>query len=754
MVKQGLKYLTIASLLTVLGAVGLAGWLLGTTPGARFLLRAVSACSGLRIKAASIHGRLANTVIMDQFQAQWPQGNIQINRLQLKGNLVELWHRKAMRLEIRGQGLDWNKRPLDSVRLTLNGFPGDHRLNLEAGWPGGRAWAALAGGLLAFGWQGTLKEALVEDIQLGRWALKAPAHVHLSAGRLMVSNLAVGSERGETLSLTGSLTEKSPGAKLVFRWHDLDLARLHPWLPPQLKISGKFSGQAGGKRLSRKRLDLSAAMAVSDGLVQWQHANAGLISAAFRQAELDCLWQNDSLNGTARLELTDYGKLQGAFQLPLAARLPAVLDQEDNLRATLNGQIREQGLLSAMLPGLVRETKGQLQVTLHLSGSARQPTIRGTLQLDQAGAYLPATGIQVRDIALKASLAGDRILLDNLSLTSGDGNLSGRGSIQLDNWRPASCHATLAGERFTLVNLPELQLQAKPDLTVELKDRDVTVRGKVLIPDMMIRPLQSQPSLRSSPDLIIDDATTSRDPGDWPLALNALLDISLGDHVLVKTGNLDARLGGDIRVKIAGPAAIAAQGKVQVKQGRYSAYGVALDIVRGNVLYAGGPLDQPTLDILALRTIGSVKAGVLITGTPQQPLVKLYSEPTLPDTDILAYIVLGRPLGTDSAQSSPVLMTAASALLSKAESALLQDRLKQRLGLDTISFDSGNGDVHASVLTLGKYLSPKLYVSFAQALFTTSSEMRLRYSLTDRWQAESNIGTQSGIDLFYTIEFE
>ena len=90
---------------------------------------------------------------------------------------------------------------------------------------------------------------------------------------------------------------------------------------------------------------------------------------------------------------------------------------------------------------------------------------------------------------------------------------------------------------------------------------------------------------------------------------------------------------------------LAANGEIRVAKGKYSSYGVSLDITRGNLYFTGGPLEQPTLDILALRTSGEVKAGVKVTGTPQEPIVQLYSEPGMADTDILSYIVLGHPIG-------------------------------------------------------------------------------------------------------------
>jgi translocation and assembly module TamB len=190
-----------------------------------------------------------------------------------------------------------------------------------------------------------------------------------------------------------------------------------------------------------------------------------------------------------------------------------------------------------------------------------------------------------------------------------------------------------------------------------------------------------------------------------------------------------------------------------VAEGQYAAYGTRLDITRGNLLF-NGPLDQPTLDILALRTVGKVKAGVQVSGTPRVPVVKLTSDPAMSDSDRLAYIVLGRA-SARNAGDADLLMTASGMLLSQGESVVLRDRLKRQLGVDVLGFEPGStqDEVAGSMLTIGKYLSPSLYVSIGQSLFTNTQAFRLRYSLGQRWELESTTGEESGIDLFYKIEF-
>jgi translocation and assembly module TamB len=100
------------------------------------------------------------------------------------------------------------------------------------------------------------------------------------------------------------------------------------------------------------------------------------------------------------------------------------------------------------------------------------------------------------------------------------------------------------------------------------------------------------------------------------------------------------------------------------------------------------------------------------------------------------------------------LMVAAGGLLSQGESSVVQDEIKNRLGLSELSVESGGENFQQSMVTVGKYLNPDLYIGLGQSLFTNSQEVRMRYNLSRRWEVESKMGAQSGVDLFYKIEFE
>jgi translocation and assembly module TamB len=352
----------------------------------------------------------------------------------------------------------------------------------------------------------------------------------------------------------------------------------------------------------------------------------------------------------------------------------------------------------------------------------------------------------------------------------------GDGITLLQGWQVASYRGTLSGDRFQVIHLPEMEAAASPRLSFAGDTKKLTVRGEVGLPELLIHGQPPKASVQPSKDVILEGAPAEKKPS--PLALDVQVRVILGDRVLVKAVGLDAQLGGTMDLTATAMDTISSKGEIKVVKGRYKAYGLDLNIDRGRIFYAGGPVNEPLLDVLALRKVGEVRAGVTVTGTTRNPVVKLYSEPAMPDMDILAYMVLGHPLGASSEQAG-LMANAAGLLLSTGQSVVLQDQIKNRLGLSTIDIESGQQDAAArmgykaipvtpagtapakqpdtgvsqSVLTLGKYLTPQLYISYGRSIFTGANLFRMRYDISRRLQLETETGAESGADLYYKMMF-
>ena len=192
--------------------------------------------------------------------------------------------------------------------------------------------------------------------------------------------------------------------------------------------------------------------------------------------------------------------------------------------------------------------------------------------------------------------------------------------------------------------------------------------------------------------------------------------------------------------------------------GQYRAYGQRLDIEDG-VLRFGGPIDNPTLDVLAVRPNLSQRVGVQITGTALLPRVRLYAEPELPDAEKLSWLVLGRSSASGGAEAA-LLQQAALALIGSRNGnrdGSMTGMLANSLGLDELSLraPSGSGDTaNPGAITLGKRFSSNFYAAYERSLSGTLGTLYLFYELSQRFTVRAQSGEQTAIDLIFTVPYE
>jgi len=534
--------------------------------------------------------------------------------------------------------------------------------------------------------------------------------------------------------------------ELDLSWQDVELQQFSPWLPSAVSANGHWFGQLAGRWLDGGAPQLSGRTWVDAGELQWQETD-GLITLPLRQAELTGDWQAGWVEGDLRLALADRGQISATFRLPVGLAEPRA-----PLQAEAHFALDELGLLLLLMPGVSNEHRGQLQGDLRLAGTRLQPQLFGRFSLRGAGADIPALGLKLREAELDVAFDQSTVTLERLHLVSGSGRLEGEGALQLTDWRPQRWHLNLKGDQLELVNLPEIRLEASPDLRIDRTPQRLRVGGTLQIPRLLIDQLPKNGAVEPSEDVVFAEANPkTTGAGREPLELK--VQVALGEQVVVKAKGLDARLEGGVTVTSDARGGFVGQGEIRVRQGHYAAYGLKLPISRGRATFSGGAVQDPVLDVLAERKVGEIRAGVQVTGTPRKPRVVLVSTPAMPDTEILSYIVLGRPLGAPGEQNQG-LMLAAGALLSRGESAALQEKLRRRIGIDVLEVQNRDGDgVEGSMVAVGKYLTPDLYLSFGRALFSEESVATLRYQIGKRWELESQFGTVSGADLSYRIEF-
>lgn len=655
---------------------------------------------------------------------------------------VDVSDQQGSTLKATAHGLRYQALEVSQATLSLGGRASDHTLQVRLQGPGEQLLVDAAGAYGSGQWKGRLTQATLATPQTGRWSLEHP--VDIAAGAT-AANLpeTCWSSTPARLCLQGDWNPDH-GARGRLRLSNLDVGRWKAAMPEGLKLETRLGADLQAEAPPAAPLRLRARLEAAPGRATYRLADDRQVRASFDQVALQATTEGGKLVAKGGLRLSEGGKLDADVELPWP------LGKADGpLRGGLQANLKELGLLPTLLPG-VEDTQGEVAVALNLGGTLRAPKLDGQASLEHGQASVPRLGLDLQELRLNAtSRNGDTLVVD-ASAKSGAGTVKLNGEVALKPDQGWPYRLDLKGSDFQVINIPEAVALASPDLALKGDRRASTVSGEIRVPSATITLKDLSQTVQVSDDAVIVDARQPQAPAQPPLALSADLRLSLGDKVRFDGFGLGARLGGSVRVQVRPQTLPLATGELRVEDGQYRAYGQDLQIDRGRLIYGGTPLTDPGLDVRALRHLQDVAAGVQVRGTLSHPQLTLYSEPAMAQKDILSYMLTGRPLSQASASDGRLLASAAASL-GAAGGAGLASQIARTFNLDEVRFESGDAQSGTSLL-IGKQLSPRLYLSYGQALSEPTSLIKMRYLLSSKWVLETESGTQSSADVLYTIE--
>jgi translocation and assembly module TamB len=335
--------------------------------------------------------------------------------------------------------------------------------------------------------------------------------------------------------------------------------------------------------------------------------------------------------------------------------------------------------------------------------------------------------------------------------SSGEGRLDIRGNVDIATG-PA-VDLTVKGSDFQAVQIPEATVLVSPDLRLQ-GGGPYNLTGTLLIPKAAIE-IEEVPSGTvsvSEDEIIVGEEKTQPKP-TGSQNLYARVRIELGKDVTFKGFGLKTALDGDLLATVDAQGT-RVDGKIELRDGEYKAYGQDLKIERGRLLFVGPP-GNPGVDLRAVRESvdGSVKAYLAMSGPLSKPRPRIFSEPSLPEDEALAYLLTGRGLNDAGEQDGSMIANAALSLgLSKSEP--LMQKISERFGLDDLRVEGGEKGLEDTSVVLGKYLNPDLYVGYSQGLFNPEGAVLLRLKLSERIEVESRSGNEQSVDLFYRLQHD
>lgn len=443
----------------------------------------------------------------------------------------------------------------------------------------------------------------------------------------------------------------------------------------------------------------------------------------------------------------------------------------------------------------IKKIQGKLVANFKLGGTLAKPLWNGHSVLKARG-EIPELGLVLDQINVTVKSHSEKINLTG-ELVSNKQTLWLEGESEAPFTE--SFEAKVIGKNFLLMNTDEYQIHVSPDLEIKwLKSRGtksdedtdkVIIRGTLDVPSAQISPLEFSQALELPPDVVF---VSDKKPSS-PLQIESRVNVRLGNDVQIHTHGITGRLIGSVWVIDGGNEPTAGEGKIEIVDGEYKAYGQKLTIETGEANFGGGAIDNPELLVRATRVFttkntlsplsnspipsattgmataisptqsNSIRVGIEIIGYLNNPVIRLFSVPaTLSQSDILSFLILGQPMSQASSADASLLLRAASALnIGDEESTQITRQLQQTFGVNldvetSSQYDpSQNTTTNSTSLVIGKALSSQLLVNYSIGLMQGTNVLQVKYLLTPHWifQTETD-GSNQGVDLLYSFNRE
>ncbi len=444
------------------------------------------------------------------------------------------------------------------------------------------------------------------------------------------------------------------------------------------------------------------------------------------------------------------------------------------LQARLHASLPRVGVWSLVAPVGWR-IQGTLEADATLSGTRSKPDWTGSLAARDMAVRSVVDGIDFSQGVMRLQVKGQHLDIAELTLQGAGGSAGGQ--LQLSgaaDWLPAapgSSRLRMAlqakAKSFRVTARADQRLVVSGDLSAQLVDAKLLLRG-ALVADQALIVLPEDTAPKLGADVVVkrpaaNKAAVSAPPAASPLLAQTVVpDIRItldpGSNFQLQGHGIQTRLAGLLTLKAQGlHATPRLSGELHTVNGSYRAYGQRLQIEEGRLQF-GGAYDNPALDILALRPNLQQRVGVQVSGTAQLPVVRLYSEPDLPDADKLSWLVLGRASSSGGAETALLQQAALALLAGKGKTPITG--LVNAFGLDEVSVgqtattnqDGTSGS--EATLKLGKRISRDFYVAFERSLAGTMGTFYVFYDLSRRLTLRAESGAQSAVDLIFTTRFD
>ena len=439
-----------------------------------------------------------------------------------------------------------------------------------------------------------------------------------------------------------------------------------------------------------------------------------------------------------RAVLQEEGQTRGRLQARISG-LPASGGLVERLYAgDLFAQLRYDGPADALWRLSTIElidVTGTMRVAADVTGSLRDPRVRGSVAGDALRVQSPLTGTVMEEVRARGTFSGSRLNLTSFAgATSNGGRISGSGFVDLSNMtrdRGPRLDLRLAARNAEVLDLATMGATVTGPLRIVSSGVGGTVAGRLRVNRARWQlgaaaADQRLPNIRTREINLPPDIAPPRAPGE---AWRYLIDATAPGGIEVDGMGLDSEWSADIRLRgTTESPVIFGEANVVPRQGFYSFAGVRFEITRGEIDFAGSSPPDPRLNIRAETEVNDLAVTVTVTGNSSQPIIAFSSNPSLPEEELLARMLFGDGI-TNLSATDALQLGAAVASLRGGGGMDPINRLRQSIGLDRLRIVPADPALdRGTAIALGKNFGRRFYaeiITDGRGYNATSLEFRV-----------------------------
>jgi translocation and assembly module TamB len=539
----------------------------------------------------------------------------------------------------------------------------------------------------------------------------------------------------------------------------LEPLRIAPWLlrfQPDMRwggdlaLAGKFTVRSAGAFQADVVLERAGGdLNLTD--------DAGVQALGLTDLRLALSAEGGTWHITQAVAGANLGVLAGSQTLRLSPQANWPLP-DTPLEGVLEWRVDNLGIWTPFVPPAWR-LGGQLRTSATFGGRFGAPQYTGEMVGTGLSVRNLLEGVDVKEGDLALSLRGTEARIERFRFKGGDGKLELTGGASLGA-APAA-QVRVEASRFQLLGRLDRRIVASGSADLALQANSLKLDGRFTVDEGLIDFTRGDaPSLDGDvtvvrrkgeppihPDQLAKQRAAAPASGP-PKNINVSLQVDLGEKLALRGRGIDTQLRGQVAITTP-DGKLAINGSVRTEAGTYAAYGQKLEIERGIITFTGG-VENPRLDIVAIRPNLDIPVGVQVGGNALNPRVRLFSEPDMADMDKLSWLLLGRAPDGLARTDTALLQRAAMALLS-GEGPGATDGILKSIGIDELSVSQNeDGEVKETVVTVGKQISRRLYLGYEHGVNATAGSWQLIYRIAQRLTVRAQTGAETALDVIWT----